>query len=148
MMRASFHEHPAFPPDDSNATQWQGTSFRFVRPPATIGGAQMSINPSAERSLEEGLEETLTIHRLGIPLELRRSLRSINPIEFTFSRVRTDCRNVKRWRPGNQRERWIGSALTFAEQKFRRIVGYKALPKLVAILDARKGNSKAFSHVA
>ena len=115
---------------------------------AQIHRELMSVNPSAARSLEEGLEETLTIHRLGVPVELRRTLRSTNPIESTFSRVRTVCQNVKRWRPGNQRERWIGSALIFAEQKFRRIVGYKALPKLIAILDVRKGNSKAFSQVA
>ena len=115
---------------------------------AQIHRQLMSVNPSAARSLEEGLEETLTLHRLGVPLELRRSLRSTNPIESAFSRVRAVCHNVKRWRPGNQRERWIGSALIFAERKFRRIVGYRALPKLIAILDARKGTSKAFSQVA
>ena len=108
----------------------------------------MHVNPSAARSLEEGLEETLTVHRLGVPVELRRTLRSTNPIESAFSRVRTVCQNVKRWRPGDQRERWIGSALLFAEQKFRRIVGYKSLPKLIAILDAQTGTSKIAGRVA
>ena len=60
----------------------------------------MDVNPSAARSLEEGLEETLTIHRLGVPSELLRALRTTNPIESAFSRVRTVCRNVKRWRDG------------------------------------------------
>jgi hypothetical protein len=72
------------------------------------------VNPSAARSLEEGLEETLTLHRLGVPAELRTTLRTTNPIESAFSRVRTVCRNVKRWQPGDQRERWVGSGLIFA----------------------------------
>jgi putative transposase len=105
-------------------------------------------NPSAARSLEEGLEETLTLHRLGVPAELRTSLRTTNPIESAFSRVRTVCRNVKRWRPGDQRERWIGSGLIFAEQKFRRIVGYRALPKLITLLKAQRGVKKPANRVA
>ena len=106
------------------------------------------VNPSAARSLEEGLEETLTLHRLGVPAELRTTLRTTNPIESAFSRVRTVCRNVKRWHAGDQRERWVGSGLIFAEQKFRRIVGYKALPKLIAILEAQTRPSRAVSQVA
>src|SRR5690349_14192123 len=105
-------------------------------------------NPSAARSLEEGLEETLTLHRLGAPAELRPSLRTTNPIESAFSRVRTVCRNVKRWRPGDQRERWIGSGLIFAEQKFRRIVGYRALPKLITLLEVQRGLKKPAHRVA
>ncbi len=106
------------------------------------------VNPSAARSLEEGLEETLTLHRLAVPPELRRTLRSTNPIESAFSRVRTVCHNVKRWRPGDQRERWVGSALIFAEQKFRRIVGYRALPRLITILEAHTRTPKAPYQVA
>jgi hypothetical protein len=64
------------------------------------------VNPSAARSLEEGLEETLTLHRLKVPVELCKTLRSTNVIESAFSIVRVVCRNVKRWRPGNQVERW------------------------------------------
>ena len=95
------------------------------------------VNPSAARSLEEGLEETLTIHRLKLPAELRSTLRSTNPIESAFSVVRVACRNVKRWRPGDQRERWIGSGLLFAESKFRRIDGYRSLPFLVGLLEGQ-----------
>jgi len=102
----------------------------------------MHVNPSAARSLEEGLDETLTAHRIGVPEELRRVLRTTNPIESAFSRVGTVCRNVKRWRDGNHRERWIVSALIFAEQKFRRIVGCKTMPKLCSILHAYTGGSK------
>ena len=93
------------------------------------------VNPSAARSLTEGLEETLTLHRLNAPPEVRRTLRSTNPIESTFSIVRLACRNVKRWRPGDHLERWVGSGLVVAERQFRRIVGYRALPGLIAVLD-------------
>jgi putative transposase len=108
----------------------------------------MDVNPSAARSLEEGLEDTLTVHRIGVPAELRRALRTTNPIESAFSRVRTVCQNVKRWRDGDQRERWIASGLIFAEQKFRRIVGSPAMPKLVALLQAYTGGSKKTGKIA
>ena len=108
----------------------------------------MDVNPSAARSLEEGLDETITIHRIGVPPELRRALRTTNPIESAFSRVRTVCQNVKRWRDGDQRERWIGSALIFAEKKFRRIVGCQAMPKLIGILQAYTGDSKKTVKIA
>jgi putative transposase len=93
------------------------------------------VNPSAARSLEEGLEETLTLHRLKVPVELWKTLHSTNLIESAFSLVRVVCRNVKRWRPGNQIERWVGSGLLVAEKQFRRIDGYRALPGLIAALD-------------
>jgi len=108
----------------------------------------MDVNPSAARSLEEGLDETLTVHRIGVPAELRRVLRTTNPIESAFSRVQTVCRNVKRWRDGNHRERWIASALIFAEQKFRRVVGCPAMPKLVSLLKAYTGASGKVGKIA
>jgi transposase-like protein len=97
----------------------------------------MGLNPSAARSLEEGLEETLTLHKLNVPAPLRKTLRTTNPIESVFDTVRTTCRNVKRWRPGDQRERWICAGLLFAESKFRRVDGYRELPRFIDILDAR-----------
>src|SRR5262249_49918324 len=59
--------------------------------------------------------------RLKVPVELWKTLRSTNVIESAFSIVRVVCRNVKRWRPGNQIERWVGSGLVVAEKQFRRI---------------------------
>jgi transposase-like protein len=106
------------------------------------------INPSAARSLEEGLEETLTLQRLKVPVELWKTLRSTNVIESAFSIVRVVCRNVKRWRPGNQIERWVGSGLVVAEKQFRRIVGYRALPGLRAALAADLKQPKATVRVA
>ena len=108
----------------------------------------LEVNPSAARSLEEGLEETLTLHRLGVPAPLRKTLRTTNPIESVFDTVRTACRNVKRWRPGDQRERWIGSGLLFAEQKFRGVNGYRELPRLIAILDSQFSSPKVTSRTA
>lgn len=94
------------------------------------------INPSAAASLREGLEETLTLHRLGVPGELRKSLSSTNLIESALSVASDVAGNVKRWRAGDMRLRWIAAGLLAAEKQFRRIRGYKLMPKLLAALGA------------
>lgn len=94
----------------------------------------MELNPSAARSLAEGMEETLTVHRLGIEGLLRVTLTTTNPIESAFSVVDRICQRVKRWQRGDHRERWVGAGLWLAERSFRRIKGYKELPKLLAQL--------------
>jgi putative transposase len=96
----------------------------------------MDLNPSAARSLEEGLEETLTVHRLHMPPQLRKTLASTNVIESAFAIVERVCSNVKRWHGGDQRERWVGSGLLVAEKQFRRIQGYKQIPILLRELEA------------
>jgi putative transposase len=96
----------------------------------------MHLNPSAARSLGEGLEETLTVHRLHVPQQLRLTLASTNVIESAFSIVERVCLNVKRWHSGDQRERWVGSGLLVAEKQFRRIKGHKQLPLLLRELEA------------
>ena len=96
----------------------------------------MDLNPSAARSLGEGMEETLTVHRLRLPVQLRRTMSSSNVIESAFSIVETVCRNVKRWHGGDQRERWVGSGLLVAEKQFRRIIGHKQIPALIRELEA------------
>ena len=95
----------------------------------------MHLNPSAARSLEEGMEETLTMHRLRVPEKLRYNLSSTNLIESTFSLVETVCRNVKRWRGGDQYLRWVGSGLVWAESRWNRIHAYRELPILVKELE-------------
>jgi transposase-like protein len=92
------------------------------------------INPSAARSLGEGMEETLTVHKLKMPEMLRKSLASTNVIESAFSVAEELCRRVKRWREGDHRERWVGSALLLAESKFRRVKGYREIPQLLSAL--------------
>jgi putative transposase len=94
----------------------------------------MHLNPSAARSLEEGLEETLTVHKLRVPDQLRRTLSCTNVIESAFSIVETVCRNVKRWREGDQIERWVGSGLLVAEQQFRKVIGFRQIPLLLSSL--------------
>jgi len=96
----------------------------------------MDLNPSAARSLGEGLEEMLTVHRLRVPPQLRKTLACTNVIESAFSIVERVCRNVKRWHSGDQRERWVGSGLLVAEKQFRRVQGYKQIPNLLRELEA------------
>src|SRR5258708_2763497 len=96
----------------------------------------MDLNPSAARSLGEGMEETLTVHRLHLPMQLRKTMASTNVIESAFSIVERVCRNVKRWHGGDQRERWVGSGLLVAQRQFRRITGYKQIPALIRDLEA------------
>ncbi len=88
------------------------------------------VNPSAARSLEEGMEETLTVHRLGVGELLRRSLATTNPIESCLSTVERVARNVKRWHGGDQPLRWTATGLLEAERKFRKVKGFRELANL------------------
>jgi len=92
--------------------------------------AELSV--SASRSLEEALEETLTLHRLGVPESLRRTLRSTNPIESCFSTTRELCHNVKRWRSEEMAQRWAGTMLQEAERRCNRVKGHRELPLVIA----------------
>jgi putative transposase len=85
------------------------------------------INPSAAESLREGMEETLTVVKLGVPEELRKTVSSTNPIESALSTTRMITGRVKRWQPGDMRLRWCTAGLMEAEKRFRRIRGYKQL---------------------
>jgi putative transposase len=108
------------------------------------------INPDAARSLREGLEETLTVVRLGIPDLLRQTLSSTNVIESAFSVSGSVSDRVKRWKSGAMRWRWCAAGLMFAEEKFRRVKGYRLMPKLIAALDeiARKEGLESKPQVA
>jgi len=101
----------------------------------TVHRELMDLNPSAARSLGEGMEEALTVHRLHLPMQLRKTMASTNVIESAFSIVEQVCKNVKRWHGGDQRERWVGSGLMVAEKQFRRITGYKLIPVLIKELE-------------
>ena len=95
----------------------------------------MHLNPSAARSLEEGLNDKLTVHRLRVPHKLREKLASTNIIESAFSIVETVCRHVKRWHDGDQRLRWVASGLLWAESRWNRIHNFSELPILVKELE-------------
>jgi putative transposase len=94
-------------------------------------------HPSAAESVREGLEETLTIVAFGLSETLRRSLSTTNAIESLISRTRHVKRNVKRWRGGQMVVRWVAAGVLEAVKGFRRLRGYKEMPKLIAALRAR-----------
>ena len=91
-------------------------------------------HPGAAASLREGLEETLTVMRLGLPESLERVLSSTNLIENLFSRVREIGRRVRRWQNGTMVLRWTAAGVLEAERGFRKLAGYRGLPTLVAAL--------------
>jgi putative transposase len=93
-------------------------------------------HPDAAASIREGLEETLTVIRLGLGGALLKTLRSTNPIENLQGTIKRIVRNVKNWRGGSMALRWCVTALVEAEKKFRRIRGHREMPQLVAALKA------------
>lgn len=93
-----------------------------------------TISPHAARSLEEGLEETLTVTRLGVHESLVRTFSSTNLIESCFARTQSWTHRVKRWRGAKMVLRWGAAALLFAEKGFRRVRGYDHLSQLIEAL--------------
>jgi putative transposase len=93
------------------------------------------LNADAAASLREGLEETLTVVRLGMPGSLRRTLATTNPIESALSVTRRVTARVTRWRDGDMRRRWCVAGLLRAEEKFRRVKGHRAMPALLKALE-------------
>jgi transposase-like protein len=93
-------------------------------------------HPSAAASLREGLDETLTVMRFDLPEHLARTLSTTNPIEFINGRIRKTTHNVARWDGGEMVLRWLAVALFEASKTFRKLRGYKGMPKLVAALRA------------
>ncbi len=92
-------------------------------------------HPSAAASLREGLAETLTVLRLGVPPTLARTLRSTNGIESMISICRDHARNVKRWRDERMALRWRDERMLEASKQFRRVNGHLHLPALRAALE-------------
>jgi transposase-like protein len=88
------------------------------------------VNESAAASLAEGLEDTLTLHRLGVFPALGVSFKTTNLIESVMSRVEARTRRVTRWRTSDQRLRWCAAALWAMERQFRRVKHYRQLPLL------------------
>jgi putative transposase len=94
--------------------------------------------PAVAASIREGLDEMLTVNRLGLPATLRRSLACTNAIENMIGTVRRVCRNVKRWRNAAMALRWTAAGMMEAAKGFRRLKAYKHLPVLKAALAARQ----------
>jgi transposase-like protein len=105
------------------------------------------VHPGAAASLREGLAETLTILRLGVPPTLARTLHSTNPIESMIEICREHSRNVKRWQNGQMALRWCAAGMLEADHQFRRVNGHLHLPKLRAALDEHfSGNVSSSCH--
>ncbi len=95
-----------------------------------------TVNRSAAASLDEGLEETLTLHRLGLFDVLGVSLKTTNCLESLLAQVGQLTDKVDRWRTSDQKHRWVASALLAIEPRLRRIKGYRHVPQLRAALQA------------
>jgi len=99
-------------------------------------------------SLLEGIEEILTVTRLGLPKELRRSLACTNIVENLMATVRRVCRNVKRWRSASMAMRWTAAAMQEAAKGFRRLKAHKQLPALRAALEAHRNENSSHDVLA
>ena len=102
-----------------------------------------SDHPGAAASVKEGLDETLTLQRLGITGTLYKKLRSTNAIENLNSGIATYTKNVKRWQSGSMVVRWVSAAILEAEKKFRRVQGWRDIEKLVTALTAIEQKQEA-----
>ena len=100
-----------------------------------LAGELDKSHPGAAASLREGLEETLTLQRLGIRGSLKTTLASTNPCESMIECVRRTSRNVKRWQSGDMALRWTAAGMLEAERQFRRVIGYKDLAKLAIAIE-------------
>lgn len=101
--------------------------------------------PGVSGSILEGLDEILTVIRLGLPPELRRALACTNAIENALGTVRTVSRNVKRWRNAEMALRWTAAGMLEAQKTFRRLKAYRQLPLLRKALEDNMKNAKTKS---
>jgi transposase-like protein len=102
----------------------------------TLAAELERSHPGAAASLKEGMQETLTVTRLGVKGALKRTLQSTNPCESMIECVRRSSRNVKRWQSGEMSLRWTAAGMLEAERQFRRIIGYNGLAKLALAVEA------------
>ena len=121
---------------------------RAARVLKRLAGSLERDHPGAASSIREGLEDTLTVKRLGLTGTLERTLRTTNIIENLMSSVESYTRRVKRWRGGGMIQRWVASALVDTEPRFRRVRGYRDLRYLVAALDVLAPPDGAVADVA
>src|ERR1700693_3820274 len=103
--------------------------------------------PGVSASILEGIDEILTVTRLGLPVELRRSLACTNIIENMNGTIRQVCRNVKRWQDAKMALRWTGAAMLEAAKGFRRLKAHKQLPILRGALAAHQATHANDPHL-
>jgi transposase-like protein len=100
-----------------------------------LEGWLRNLNPSAADSLQEALEEILTLHRLKVPALLRKTLHSTNPIESMFSTVRDCENNIKRYRKGGMAQRWLAAVVLHCENGFKKVKGFAEIAAVVAAIE-------------
>lgn len=127
---------------------WRGRLQRAYQRPTyeeasealkALGKELDEINQSAAASLEEGLEETLTLHRLGVFPLVGRSLKTTNILESVNAQAEQRCGRVDHWKTSNQKHRWLAAALLNIEPRLRRLLGYRHLPLLRAAIQKELG---------
>jgi transposase-like protein len=117
---------------------WRETDYsRALEQLRALADELERTHPGAAGSLREGMEETLTVIRLGIKGKLRRTLESTNPCESMIDSVRTTQRNVKNWSSGEMGLRWTSAGMLEAEKQFRKVIGYTQLPQLAVAIERR-----------
>jgi putative transposase len=117
---------------------WRDTDYsRALEQLRRLGDELDHTHPGAAGSLREGMEETLTVIKLGIKGRLRRTLESTNPCESMIDTVRTTQRNVKHWSSGEMGLRWTAAGMLEAEKQFRKVIGYTDLPRLAVAIERR-----------
>ena len=108
-----------------------------------LRGELAAINLSAVASLDEGFEETLTLHRLGLFAELGVSFKTTNCLESINGAVEQRTGKIDYWKNSEQKQRWLATALLDIEPRLRRVRGYKHLPALRRALQAHKKEMEA-----
>jgi len=117
---------------------WRETDYPRALEQLRVLAAELEhTHPGAAGSLREGMEETLTVIKLGIRGKLRRTLESTNPCESMIDTVRTTQRNVKHWSSGEMGLRWTAAGMLEAEKQFRKVIGYTDLPRLAVAIERR-----------
>jgi putative transposase len=123
-------------------TAWHAPSALDAQ--AQLGALARELDkthPGAAASVREGMAETLTVLRLGVPPTLARTLHSTNPIESMIEICREHAGNLKRWRDGQMALRWCAAGMVEAGKQFRRVNGFMHLPALRAALEAEVGKA-------
>ena len=115
---------------------WKDTNYQSALQQLNTLALELDhAHPGAAASLREGMEETLTVTRLGITGKLKLTLQSTNPCESMISTVRVIHRNVKRWRNGEMCLRWTAAGMREAETRFRKVEGYRGLATLAVKIE-------------
>jgi putative transposase len=115
---------------------WAETDYHRAREQLRRLASELEhSHPGAAASLHEGMEETLTVIRLGIRGKLKCTLESTNPAESMIDCVRTTQRNVKNWSSGEMGLRWTAAGMLEAEKQFRTVIGYLDLPRLAVAIE-------------